>query len=110
MGITQRMLPVTTTVLAVPTTLWGSAEDGTLNGGTRLLAIVDNKNANDAVTVTISVQATPGSVFVANATTVNVPASTAVSIAITGLSGYAMRFEGTTFQGADVETSVQVEQ
>ena len=110
MGITQRMLPVTTTVLLAPTTLWGSAEDGTLNGGTRLLAIVNNLSINDPVTVTISVQATRGSVFVANATTVNVPLGTAVSIAITGLSGYAMRFEGTTAVGADVETSVQVEQ
>ena len=110
MGITQRMLPVTTTVLPPLTTIWGAAEDGTLNGGTRLLAVVDNQNANDAVTVTISVQATRGSAFVANANTVNVPASTAVSIAITGLSGYAMRFEGTTVLSADVETSVQVEQ
>ena len=112
MGTTQRMLPVMINVADVYKALWGAAEDGALNGGTRLSATVDNKSANDDLTVQISVQATPGSAFVPNATTVKVVASTAVSISITGLSGYAMRLEGKypNMASGDVETSVQIEQ
>jgi hypothetical protein len=50
---------------------------------------------------------------VPNATTVNVPVNDTVSIAITGLSGYAMRLQGTyppLSNSAAVTTAVQVEQ
>lgn len=111
MGITQRMLPVTTNVAAAYKVIWGNAEDGVLNGGTRLLATVQNANAGGALTVQISVQPTPGAPFVPNVATVNVPLSSTVSIAITGLAGYAMRLEGRYAAGNDfVTTAVQVEQ
>ena len=113
MGITQRMLPVTTTVGDNYEIIWGNAEDGALNGGTRLLATVQNASVGNVLTVQISVQSTPGAPFVPNATTVNVPVGDTVSIAITGLAGYAMRLEGTypaMSNGAAVTTAVQVEQ
>lgn len=117
MGITQRMLPVTLNVTDKYEILWGAAEDGVLNNGTRLTALVSNQCVAQPLTVRISVQATPGSAFVPNAVTVNVPANTApgagmVNIALTGLSGYAIRLEGKFPIGVNdyVETSVQVEQ
>ena len=113
MGITQRMLPVTIPVPASYEIIWGIAEDGVLNGGTRLLATVQNASAVESLTVQISVQSTRGAPFVPNLSTVNVAGGSTVSIAITGLAGYAMRLEGTytaPSNGADVTTAVQVEQ
>jgi hypothetical protein len=107
------MLPVATTVQDSYKVIWGNAEDGALNGGTRLLATVQNASAVEVLTVQISVQSTPGAPFVPSATTVSVPTSSTVSIAITGLSGYAMRLKGIyppASNGAAVTTAVQVEQ
>lgn len=117
MGITQRMLPVTLNVTDSYKTLWGTDEDGVLNGGTRLTALVNNQCDAQPLTVRISVKATRESAFVPNAVTVNVPANAPpgagmVNIALTGLSGYAIRLEGKFPPGTQdyVETSVQVEQ
>lgn len=87
--------------------IWGAAEDGVLNGGTTVTATVTNPGADDLV-VTIQVQAVRGGPWVSYIATVTCPTGT-TSIALTQVSGYAMRFKGNTVAGAGATMTTSVE-
>ena len=91
------------------TILWGIAEDGVLNGGDRLSALIDNKNGAQILNVTIWVQTTRDDIFVADPTVIPCAAATQTTIELLDLANYAMRFTGQYAAANNDTVTVSVE-
>jgi len=107
--ITQRMLPAAKAVTtASKKVIWGAAEDGALNDGTRASIDIYNTLSRD-LTVTILVKPTIDSAFVANTATVTAAKNSVhTRIDLTDMEGYAIQLQGQLQGGGSVSGVVTV--